>query len=409
MVALAAPVLPLGAQVSSGARVGPPLKAGVAYTGDLMGNVSGGVRRGTVYLGAGYVELTLLPDRLVGWRGGRVFLSVLGTLGGAPSALVGDDQGLSDVQAPGGVRVEEVWLQQNLLHDRLSLLAGRWDVNAEFDCLSSASLFVNSSFGVTPEFSSSGTEGPSVFPRTSVGSRVAFRPWPGVVLRVGVLDGTPVDRADGHARVFASGDGALLVGEIALLSDPQRRKGVRERRFSVGRGFEQPYDGKVALGAWYYTARYPDLAAASTGGRPVLHHGSRGMYLIGEQTLLRPGPSRPRTLTAFAQLGLGDGRVNQVGAYVGGGLTLDAPFPGRPQDQLGLAVASALDGTHFQRARAARGLSTVGAESAFELTYLIRVGAEFSLQPDLQYIVHPGGTGDVPDALALTLRTHVGG
>src|SRR5207249_9165544 len=54
-------------------------------------------------------EFTLLLRRLVGWHGARIFVFVLGTHGGAPSDLVGDVQGVSNLEAPppGAVRSEE--------------------------------------------------------------------------------------------------------------------------------------------------------------------------------------------------------------------------------------------------------------------------------------------------------------
>jgi porin len=43
--------------------------------------------------------------------------------------------------------------------ERLSLLGGRYDLNGEFYRLHSAALFLNSSFGMGPEFSQSGPGG----------------------------------------------------------------------------------------------------------------------------------------------------------------------------------------------------------------------------------------------------------
>ena len=80
-----------------------------------------------------------------------MFVDLLASFGGHPSAYAGDIQGVSNIDAPAGVRIEEAWLQQNLLDGRLSLLAGRFDVSAEFYRLQSATLFLNSSLGTGPE------------------------------------------------------------------------------------------------------------------------------------------------------------------------------------------------------------------------------------------------------------------
>jgi porin len=315
-------------------------------------------------------------------------------------------QGVSNLEAPAAVRLEEAWLQQNLFGNRLSWLVGRYDLNTEFYRLQSGALFVNSSFGIGPEFAQSGRAGPSIFPNTAVGTRVDFKPSPNVVLRAAVLDGVPVGRPEGGIRLFAPGDGVLLVGEVALISRPDTVGEPRQRRFRIGRGPARSYRGKLALGAWSYTARFPDLFATLPNGAPVQHRGSGGAYLIGDQTVWSPRGRRSGALTAFAQLGLGDGRVNQIGSYLGGGLTFTAPFPSREGDELGLAVAAARNGSHYERAQMAAGAPAAG-ETTMELTYLAQLGSWLSVQPDLQYVIHPGGTRSMRNAVVLGLRVAV--
>jgi porin len=370
----------------SGAR---PVILSFSYTGELVQNAAGGARRGGTYAGAAGVEGTLLLKRLVGWNGARVFVFALDTHGGAPSDLVGDVQGVSNIEAPAAVRLEEAWLQQNLLDNRLSWLVGRYDLSTEFYRLQSGALFINSSFGIGPEFAHSGVAGPSIFPNTAVGTRVDFKPSANVVWRAAVLDGEPVDRPGGGVHLFAPGDGALLVSEVALLARPDTVAVPRQRRFGIGRGLMRSYTAKIALGAWYYTARFPDLSDTT------LHRGSAGAYLIGDLTV--------RSVGVFAQLGLGDGRVNQIGGYLGGGLTFTAPFPSRAQDALGLAVAAAWNGSHYERAQASAGAPAAG-ETTVELTYLAQFGSWLTVQPDVQYVIHPGGTRAQRNAVVPGLR-----
>jgi porin len=400
-----------GAPPASGQTIGGtsgtrPVILSLSYTGDLVQNAAGGARQGAAFPGAAGVQVTLLLRRLVGWQGARIFLFALGTHGGAPSDFVGDVQGVSNLEAPAAVRLEEAWLQQNLLGNRLSWLIGRYDLNTEFYRLQSGMLFLNSSFGIGPEFAQSGGAGPSIFPNTAVGTRVDFKPSPGVVWRAAVLDGLPVGRPGGGIRLFAPGDGALLVAEVALISRPDTVGEPRQRRFRIGRGPARSYRGKLALGTWYYTARFPDLFATLPNGASVEHRGSGGAYIIGDQTVWTPRGRGPGALAAFAQLGLGDGRVNQIGGYLGGGLTLTAPFPSRAQDALGLAVAAARNGSHYEHAQMVAGAPAAG-ETAMELTYLAQLGSWLSVQPDVQYVIHPGGTRSTRNAIVVGLRAAV--
>ncbi len=344
-----------------------------SYTTELVQNVAGGARPGATLPGVAGVQASLSLGSLVGWPGARLFVFGLATHGGAPGGFVGDVQGVSNLAAPATVRLEEGWLQQNLFENRLSWLVGRFDLNAEFYRLQSGALFINSSFGIGPEFSHSGIAGPSIFPNTTVGTRLEYKPARNVVWRAAALDGP------------------MFISEVALLRRADTAGLPRERRFGIGRGFMRSYAAKLALGAWYYTARFSDLSDSAR------RQGSGGAYLIGDLTL--------RSATAFVQLGLGDGRVNQIGRYVGGGVTF-APSPSRAQDMVGLAVAAARNGSHFERAPATAGIPTAG-ETTVELTYLAQIGSWLSVQPDAQYVIHPRGTRLLRNATVLGLRVAI--
>lgn len=356
-------------------RGAPSVIVTLSYAGELVQNVAGGARRGATLPGVAGVQAALPLASLLGLPGARIFVFALGTHGGAPSGFVGDGQGVSNLEAPATVRLEEAWLQQNLFANRLSWLVGRYDLNAEFYRLQSGALFINSSFGIGPEFSHSGVAGtgPSIFPNTALGTRLEFKPSPNIVWRAAALDGP------------------MFISEVALLRRGDTAGLPRERRFGIGRGLMRSYTAKLALGAWYYTARLQDLSD------PTRHRGSGGAYLIGDLTL--------RSATAFVQLGLGDGRVNQIGSYVGGGVTF-APFPSRAQDMVGLAVAAARNGSHFERAQMTTGVPAAG-ETTLELTYLAPISSWLSVQPDVQYVIHPSGTRQLRNATVLGLRVAV--
>lgn len=377
----------------------PAMTVALSYSGAFMSDVDGGLQRGTVGLGVGGADFTVQLDRLVGWDGARVYVSVLGIHGDDPSARVGDVQGVSNLAAPSVIRVEEAWFQQNLFANRASWLVGRFDLNAEFYRLESAFLFVNSSFGIGPEFSESGVSGPSIYPNTSVGTRLAFKPSRHLTIRVAMLDGVPVDRPSGGIHLFAPGDGALFVAEAAWLSHLDVGGESRERRFLIGRGRARTYGGKLALGVWGYSARFPDLSDTLPGGTPIQHSGSRGAYLLVDQPLWSSESPAPRALRGFLQLGVGDGRVNQTAGYIGAGLTLSGAFAGRADDQVGLGLAAAINGSHFKRAYASE--DPARAETAIELTYLAQIFPWLSVQSDAQYVLNPGGVHSTPNALVL--------
>src|SRR5450432_488446 len=235
------------------------LTPALTYDGSALGNLRGGGRTGSAYGGNLHLKLTTHGEAL-GWPGTSAFVDVLTIHGGRPSRFVGDAQGVSNIEGPTGTQVEEFWVQHNFKGSSGSLLLGIYDLNSEFYRLAAAGLFLNSSFGIGPEFAQSGVEGPSIFPRTSAGLRFAVKPTTNTVVRAALLDGVPVVRPDGSHAAVRAGDGLLAIAEFASLSRSSGagmpQAGMRDR---IGRFSSlAPYDDKLAAGAWRYTGRYPD-------------------------------------------------------------------------------------------------------------------------------------------------------
>ncbi len=205
--------------------------------------------------------------------------------------------------------------------------------------------------------------------------------------------------------MFAKGDGLLLVGEAAFLSRPAPEGRPLGSRFRIGRGAGlSPYDGKLAVGGWYYTARFDDLSEREPDGRPVRHRGSAGAYVLADEQVYRSAASSRRNVNVFAQLGVGDARVNRFGLYAGGGIVFSGLFPGLENDELGLAVAIARNGSHFIDLQRRNAVPATGTETTLELTYLFQIGKHLALQPDLQYVLRPGTDPTRKNAMAAALR-----
>ena len=332
-----------------------------------------------------------------------LFIEGLNIHGGHPSRFAGDAQGVSNLEGPARWMLNEGWIQQNLFDNQLSILIGRYDLNTEFYRLQSAGLFLDSSFGIGPEFSQSGRDGPSIFPDTSVGTRIAWKPARGVVLRTAILDGVPVDRSDGR-KLFARGDGLLLVAEVAYLFRPTSKDSPRTPHFRLGRvAGLPPYTAKIALGTWHYTGKYPDLSETTAPGQPVEHQGSSGAYVLADQTLYTDSKRPARRLTAFGQFGIGDARVNRFASYTGAGIVMSAPLRGRDNDELGVAIAAAHNSSQFA-AQQSGGVRVARVEATLECTYLAPLTSRLAIQPDLQYVIHPNTDSARKNAFVALLR-----
>ena len=103
----------------------------------------------------------------------------------------------------------------------------------------------------------------------------------------------------------------------------------------------------------------------------------------------------------FVRAGVANASINQIAVSWGAGLVLTSPFASRGGDQVGTAVAEARNGGPFLQASRLRDKTARPAELALEVSYRGQVTPWLTIQPDLQYIVAPGMSGDVGNALAL--------
>ena len=347
----------------------PAITVSARNTTDVFDVAGGGVRRGVVVLNKAQVSATLRGER-IGAQRLRLHAQLFRTDGASLSARASDTQTASNIEAVDTVRLFEAWGERGFGADgaRGSLRVGLIDFNGEFDSIEPASLFVNSSHGIGPDISKSGRAGPSIFPVSSLAARLAWSPSERWVLRAAVFDGVPGDPAQPRALAairLRGENGALLAAEADWL--PAK-------------------DIRVAVGGWHYTER---LDRIDGRGRSI---GSGGLYGYAFAPLTR-------RVSGWVRAGIADANVQAVGGYLGAGVVALGFVPGRPHDQLGLAIAHAITG---RESRALSGLP--GAETTIEATWQARLTPAVTLQPDVQYIHRPAAVAGTRDAVLVGLR-----
>ena len=352
-----------------------PFIVEATYTFDIWRAASGGARKGARYLDNLDVVAEADMERLFGRDGALIHIYGLYNNGKSLTNLIGDAQATSNIETgTKAVRLYEAWINQKI-GTNASVKVGLYDLNSEFDALDAGGLFMGSAHGVGTDISQSGLNGPSIFPSTSLGVRLAVKPAKGWILRAAVLDGVPGDpaRPKRTAIKLGQGDGALLIGEV-----------------------EAPLpEGKLLFGHWRYSARFDDFASGSA-------RGNDGWYLRGEHRLTHEADRPDQGLSGFFRLGIADERFNMFGSFASAGLNYTAPFKGREADQLGLAVAAAFTSDQYRLA-----FPSDKSEVAFELTYRAAVTDWLAVQPNIQHVINPGANPSLGDALAFGLRTEL--
>ena len=368
-------------------------------------------------------------QKAVGWEGASFKSTWLWLYGrDVSTTYIKNALTVSGVAGNPAFRCYELWLQQNFLKDAISLRAGMLALDTEFMVSDTANLFVNSTFGPPALFTMNVPNGGPTYPLATPGVRLAIQPTSWLTIRSALTQANPFTQQQnpqGFDWNFGPAGGLLSMNEIAASwnKDPQS-KGL---------------PGTAKAGFWFQTGQDPENTEGVPGedsfafGSPETRAFSSGFYGILDQQLYAvPDKVQPSSgknpvdagknpqattvpactcsgkgLSSFARMGFSPQQASQVGFYTDAGLVYTGLIPTRDADKLGIAFGYAQMGNQFASQGNASGLPGVGYEAVAELSYSMQLSPAVSIQPDLQYILHPGGSEQYGNALVVGMRAVV--
>jgi porin len=315
-------------------------------------------------------------EALSGWPGADFLLHLKGQYDRNVNEDVGalsDPIDDADFDAP--LYVDELWLQQTFLADRLRFRLGFLEQQTYFD----RNAYANSE---DRQFLSAFLDNNGVVPLPNgIGAIALLAPLPWLEIALGAADADNTPRTAGFATAFDGIDSVTGYLELRLAS-PLERHGL---------------PGAVRFGAFLDGRALTDFRS----GR--VDRGHAGAYLSFDQLAFREGPEGPQGLGLFARGGRADPDVNRIAWFWSLGLQYQGALPSRNGDILGLGVFQAIGSDVYREAIDPR----FDRETGIELYYRIEAFSWLAVTPDFQYIVDPGATGTADDAIVATLRLRV--
>jgi porin len=368
------------------------LTFGAEYTGEVLANLSGGIKTGVTYEALLKISLNADLAKVLCWNGATLYGSMLYPHGkGLSSRYSGDLNQLSNIDAYNSVRLFELWFEQKFFGDLLSMRIGQMSADVEFFQPETSSLFINSCFGTFPTISF-GTQLP-IYPVGGLGARVDFKPISASTFRAALFDSNPgiqeLNDKNGTRFHLSPNEGVIFIAEGVYHINPTKAN--------------HGMDGTYTLGGYYDSRKFTESFV-----HPA-HSSNGGLYAIADQVVYRPEPyvdetSSNRKLSIFASCAAAPADRNLVSLYVDGGFNYHGLLPGRENDDFGIAISyTKLSQDVVHNAKVVQS----GHETAIEATYRLQLTNHVFLQPDLQYILYPGGFGEHPNALVTGLRFDV--
>jgi porin len=377
------------------------------YTNDFLSNVRGGIGPGSVLIGVFQPQLDIDLEKLLGWQGGHFHTHGLVTHGPFFSqTYLGNILAVSNLEAGPVARLYSLWYEQSAFNDLLSVRFGLMSADSQFLQSKTAANFINNGISWPTFLAANLPAGGPAYPLPDPGIRVRIKPTDDLAFQAAVFSGDP-SGGDGSNQsqplptgtVFSFRGGTFFIAEASYL--PNQGKNANG------------LPGAYRIGGWWHTSpRFGDqrfdntgqsLASPTSTGIPLNHTGDQGFYGVIDQMLYRVPGTEDQGLSAFLRAGGVPNDRNLISFYADGGLLYKGLVPRRPDDKVGIAAAYARVGNN------ARGLDQdIGffgnflypvrsGETAIEMMYQAQLAPWWMLQPELQYIIRPGGGVLNPD------------
>jgi len=386
----------------------------IRYIGETLSALSGGLYRATSY--EGRLEFSVDTDlgKLIGWNGASTHFTVFNIHNSGHNAAdnVGAIADPSNIDALSTTRLFTLWFQQNFANDAISIRLGQLAGDDEFMLSVTAGGLINGTFGWAGILAANMTNGGPAYPLATPGARLQIKPTGQLTFLAAVFSGDPAGRncmdaqvCNKHGTAFSFYGGALWMAEAQYM--------VNGGKNAAG------LPGVYKIGAWYATTDFPDqrlgidpvtglivsLADPSMPD-PLNHRGNWGIYGVVDQMIWRNGATN---VSLFLRSGVAPSDRNLLSFHIDGGIGIKGLFASRPNDTLTFGVAYAKISGHA--ADLDRDTLAINGppypirdyEMIFELSYIVDLAPWWTVQPDIQLIVHPGGNVPHPDNPAVTV------
>lgn len=334
-------------------------------------------------------------EKLAGWNGV--------TVRAAMSARQGQSTSIRDLQDPSAPqmanaqgtfgrgnqdsRLSELSIEKNYKEQGLSIKAGRLGLGMDFNVM--ACDFASTAFCAAQMGKWQG----NIWMNTPVsqwGARIKQQLNPELAVQVGVYEFNPdngngAKEDQGWSLDTEHADGVTIPAEIVW----------------TPKSLINNLPGSYRVGGMYNTADDPinqkDIVTGQAEDRTFAG------WLAIEQQLTSTGQGR-QGLHSFANFTWHDRVTNKVDHSQQLGVKYIGLLDSQPNDILGLAVNRVHVNNHFAESRPA---FNTDAEYNIELNYSYNATKWLMLRPNLQYVVNPGATNNVDNALLLGLTSRI--
>jgi porin len=371
------------------------------YNSIFSGNISGGIHPGhATYVDDAYFGIKFDLEKLFGWQGTQFAISGVNRDGDdLTHKYIGST--FSTQQMVGGQRLflYQFYLQQKLFAKQVTLKAGRFGASDDFNASPLYGYSLNN--GIDGDIRNVLFDTRfSAYPFATWAAALFYDPTPECNFKLGLFQVTKrMFENDDHGVNWSIGntDGYTAIAQIGW--SPQFFKQPVSAA-SDGKNPVTPVMKGMPGHYWFgFTYSQWDFYPRFGGG---FEDHSYGFYAHADQMIYQERPGGDQGLVAFVASGYyPQQEISIVPFQVNIGLNYKGLLPNRDDDRTVLHFIYGDISNDFARASRRRGGALADSEKVIEFGHRFQITRWSYIQPDIQYVIDPGGTGDIENAIVI--------
>ena len=367
------------------------------YTMDYLGNVTGGIRQGARYDHSMGWDINFDLERFVNMPGTQFHVSGLWRQGeNLSKTTIGNDLVCSTLFGNEQFRFYFLYLEKLLFDDRLNVRIGRIATGDDFASSPLYGVFVSNAVDGVPISIPINMYFP-VYATATWGARAKYNLNKDFYILSGIYD---ADKTLSTNKMCGLDFNLRLERGIAFAEELAY---APEKGIGPG-GLPGHYKAGIYYNGSTCRDLYADINGASfavTGLDRKKHIGNYNVYIHADQMIYRKEGTVDEGLTPLMVVTLGPEDINKFPFFLMSGLVYKGLIPTRGNDVTGFEIAYAGYSGKLRESQESVGAATQQYELMFEFTHKVNITKWMYFQPDLQYVIQPGGTGNIDDALVL--------
>lgn len=394
----------------------------LTYTNNIAGNPVGGKSQGFTYTDNIGFGATFNLEKLVGWQGAALTVSGLNRSGSSLSQdNIGNQFTVQQVFGGQTAMFYALYIEQRMFDDKITLKLGRFATGDDFASSPLYWYYMNNGIDGNPQALPVNTQF-SAYPWAVWAARVRADISEEFNAMAGVYQvSTRVFDREYHGMDWSirPDDGVLMIGQVGWTPEFFKRPVTTPAAAAPAANGKSTVDqksfksvsavpemaglpGHYWMGAYYSPWQFQQFGSDETAGN------SYGFYWHADQMVFQESPGSLQGLTLWTASVLSPQQnIAKLPFQLNAGAVYAGLVPGRDADATMLGFVYGKFSRDFARSVDVDGAGFPEYEIVLEAGHRFQINQFLYAQPNLQWVINPGGTGNIPNALVLGAQVGV--